>query len=280
MSNDSSKAPQPLKHEEVKAKSASKDQAVKTNGVPTVKWAWWLGLIYAIVLYVVVQYVVYFIFVLAGQIFGKSEARPASEVVGGSTLAQFVFMLMYSGLFVLGIWAFMRQYGQNLRTIGFKKPTWMDPVYGLAAVPVYFLFYFLTVLLATNLFPSLDINQQQQIGFDSVHGGADLLLAFISLVILPPITEEIVFRGFLFGSFRKVLPMVYAGIITSLIFAVAHLPEGGSGGPLYIAAIDTFVLSMILVYLREKTGSLWASITLHGAKNFIAFVALFALHFR
>ena len=48
------------------------------------------------------------------------------------------------------------------------------------------------------------------------------------------------------------------------LFAVAHLPEGGAAGPLYIAALDTFVLSLVLIYLREKTGSLWASITLHA----------------
>jgi len=58
------------------------------------------------------------------------------------------------------------------------------------------------------------------------------------------------------------------------------LPEGGAAGPLYIAALDTFILSLVLIYLREKTGSLWASITLHAVKNGVAFMALFVLHPR
>ena len=44
--------------------------------------------------------------------------------------------------------------------------------------------------------------------------------------------------------------------------------------------LDTFILSLVLIYLREKTGGLWASITLHAFKNGVAFVALFALHIK
>ena len=60
----------------------------------------------------------------------------------------------------------------------------------------------------------------------------------------------------------------------------AHLPEGGAAGPLYIAAIDTFILSLFLIYLREKTGSLWSSMTLHATKNGVAFMVLYVLHVR
>ena len=63
-----------------------------------------------------------------------------------------------------------------------------------------------------------------------------------------------------------------------MLFAVAHLPEGGSDGPLYIAAIDTFVLSLFLVGLRERTRGIWAGMVLHASKNFIAFYYLFIRH--
>jgi len=60
-------------------------------------------------------------------------------------------------------------------------------------------------------------------------------------------------------------------MVTSLVFGLAHL-EFGSGGPLvWAAAIDTFLLSIILVYLRERTGALYAGILLHMLNNFIAF---------
>lgn len=210
---------------------------------------------------------------------GMSDDR-AQNYLNDSTGAQFIFMIIYSALLIFGVWIFLRHYRQKFSLIGFKKPRLRDPLYGLAAVPVYFGLYLLTVLIATQFFPSLDINQQQEIGFKNVSGAVPLALAFVSLVILPPLVEEISVRGFLYSSLRKAMPLIYAAILTSLLFAIAHLPEGGDKGPLYIAAIDTFVLSLILVFLREKTGSLWAGITLHAIKNFIAFVALFALHFR
>jgi membrane protease YdiL (CAAX protease family) len=62
-----------------------------------------------------------------------------------------------------------------------------------------------------------------------------------------------------------------------LLFAAAHL-QWGSGAPLlWVAAIDTFVLSMVLSTLREKTGSLWSAIGLHAIKNGVAFTLLFVL---
>src|SRR5262249_37045858 len=109
-----------------------------------------------------------------------------------------------------------------------------------------------------------------------VHGSA-LWLVFISLVILPPITEEIMIRGFLFTGLRSKLSLIKAGLITSVLFAIPHL-QPGSGQPLlWMAGVDTFILSLILVYLREKTGSLAASIGVHAIKNFVAFLALFVV---
>jgi membrane protease YdiL (CAAX protease family) len=158
-----------------------------------------------------------------------------------------------------------------------RLPILSDAAYGLAAVPIYMGLYLLTVAVISYVVPGLDIQQEQQLGFNGTYAGFELVLVFLSLVILPPLVEEILIRGFLYSSLKKALPILSAAVTTSLIFAIAHLPEGGEVGPLYIAAIDTFVLSLVLIYLREKTGGLWASMTLHGLKNGFAFVLLFIL---
>jgi membrane protease YdiL (CAAX protease family) len=192
--------------------------------------------------------------------------------------AQFVFILLAETLTIGAVYWFLRRRQLGLSAIGLKKPRWRDAGYALAAVPAYYLLYILTVGVASSLDKGLNINQQQQIGFNNVQGGAALVMTFISLVVLPPLAEEIMVRGFLYSTLKKAMRMRYAVLATSALFAAAHLPEGGAAGPLYIAALDTFVLSLVLIYLREKTGSLWASITLHAIKNGIAFVALFVLH--
>jgi membrane protease YdiL (CAAX protease family) len=193
-----------------------------------------------------------------------------------SITAQFLFILIAESLVVLGVYLFVRRYKDGLRTIGLRRPRWTDPLYGLAAAPVYIVIYLVAVAIITYFIPGLNVNQKQQLGFNNVSGAGQIILTFISLVVLPPIAEEILFRGLIYSSLKKNLPTVVAVIGTSILFAIGHLPEGGSAGPLYIAAIDTFILSLILIYLREKTGGLWASMTLHALKNTIAFVALYA----
>jgi len=64
------------------------------------------------------------------------------------------------------------------------------------------------------------------------------------------------------------------------LFGAAHLSEGGAAGPLWVGALDTAILSMVLIGLREWTGNLWAGITLHMTKNLIAFLAIFIFHVR
>lgn len=200
--------------------------------------------------------------------------------LSNSINAQFVYFLIAETLTVVAIVYFLKRYKLGLDAIGLKKPKWSDPLYGLSAVPLYLVSYFISVALLLHFVPSLNINQVQQIGFDGASGWLPLTLTFISLVILPPITEEIMVRGFLYSTLKKVMPTIGAVLVTSAIFAAAHLPEGGASGPLYIAAVDTFILSLVLIYLREITGSLWAGITLHAIKNGYAFILLFVQHVR
>jgi len=103
------------------------------------------------------------------------------------------------------------------------------------------------------------------------------LLSAVALVILAPIYEEILFRGVLFTGLRKKLPLITTGIIVSVIFGAAHLEWGGDSPLNWAAAIDTAVFSMVLVYLRETSKSLWPAIFLHGLKNAIAFTLVFVL---
>jgi membrane protease YdiL (CAAX protease family) len=194
-----------------------------------------------------------------------------------SILASFLYMLIAEVSAIALVYMFAKRYAGGLKSIGLSKPKWLDPAYGFIAFPAYLLVVFAITAVASALIPGLNVDQKQQLGFGTPDGHQQLVLTFISLVILPPLAEELIFRGLLFSSLKKAVPVLWAGLITSLLFALGHLPEG-SGGPFYIGAIDTFALSLVLVYLRQKTGRLWAGITLHALKNCVAFVALFILH--
>lgn len=208
---------------------------------------------------------------------GWSTAQ-ANAWINNSITAQFVYVLTAEAVMVGLIYAILKFYNQSLASIGFGPKFKLRYIaYALMAYPVYLVVFLIASKFATSLFPYLNVNQAQQIGFNSVHGGYQLALTFISLVILPPIAEEILFRGFIFEGLKKAMPVVLAGVLVSVIFAVAHLPEGGSSGPLWIGAIDTFILSLVLVFLKQKTKSLWPGILLHALKNLIAFMVLFVV---
>lgn len=198
--------------------------------------------------------------------------------LSSSVFAQFVYVVIAELTVIAAVYWFLKLYKRDWGAIGLHRPHWRDVAYGLAAVVPYYVLYVIAVTIISKLAPGLNVSQQQEIGFSNIHGLLPLTITFISLAILPPLTEEILVRGFLYTTFRKGLPVLWAAILTSLVFASAHLPEGGAAGPLYIAAIDTFILSMVLVYLRERTNNLWAGIYLHAIKNGIAFCALFIFH--
>lgn len=206
-----------------------------------------------------------------------SDAQ-ANAWINNSVLAQFVYVVVAEGLMLLPLWLFLKHYKFGFGGLGLTRAKGEDILYALGGFVVYFVSYAILLSVGTQLIPSLNVNQPQQIGFQTASGFGSLALTAISLVILPPIVEEILMRGFLYTSLKKSLPKIVAALVTSIIFASAHL-EFGSGAPLlWVAAIDTFVLSLVLVYLREKTGRLWASMGVHGLKNAIAFVSLFIFH--
>jgi membrane protease YdiL (CAAX protease family) len=258
--------------------NVSSKPAENSAAVP-VPWSPWLGLIFALVVFFASQLVAGLLVAIYPATKHWSLAQ-TNDWLNNSVLAQFIYVLIAEVLTVGAIYLFLRRFKFNLRNIGLKKPKLEDPFYAFLAAPVYFLLYIIVVAVVSAFVPGLKVDQQQQIGFNHVQGGAELVMTFISLVVLPPLAEEIMVRGFIYSSLKKAMKIIPAALLTSALFAVAHLPEGGAAGPLYIAAIDTFILSMVLIYLREKTGNLWASITLHAIKNGVAFTYLFVLHPR
>lgn len=191
-----------------------------------------------------------------------------------STEAQFL-LVIFSGIFTLLIlWFFMRRLRTGWRALGLSsKPLWRDFGRALLGLPVYFAIFIVLGSLA-GVFLGVNLEQEQEIGFNRVVGSSDMLLAFVSLVVVPPVVEEVLFRGFLFTGLRSKLNFVATALIVSALFALPHM-FASSNGLLWIAAIDTFVLSVVLCYLREKTGALWAAIALHAIKNGLAYLFLF-----
>jgi membrane protease YdiL (CAAX protease family) len=194
-----------------------------------------------------------------------------SESALTSTLSNTLFSVVVYGIalgLVFGLpWLVIKKRSSR-EEIGLARlPEWLDFVMAPAGAVIYFLLSAGIVLLVTRLVPSFNETQVQAIGFTHLTYSYQYVLAFLSLVVIAPFSEELIFRGYLFGKLLKVLPLWGAVLITSALFGLLH-------GQWNIG-LDVFCLSIVLCLLRVYTGSLWASILLHMIKNAIAFYILF-----
>lgn len=95
------------------------------------------------------------------------------------------------------------------------------------------------------------------------------LLVWLMLfaVIIAPLFEEIVFRGFIYPAVKQRVGLTAAVILVSAGFAAIHL-NVASFAPL-------FLLGICLTLAYEATGSLWTPIILHASFNsFFTFMTL------
>ena len=89
------------------------------------------------------------------------------------------------------------------------------------------------------------------------------ILLFTAVVILAPLGEEIIFRGFLQQILEKHWKDITQAILfTALIFSLIHM------NPYWFFQI--YILGIFLGFLAWKTNSIIAPLILHGLNNFIA----------
>jgi membrane protease YdiL (CAAX protease family) len=99
---------------------------------------------------------------------------------------------------------------------------------------------------------------------DIAEGFGALPVQILLIVLAAPISEELLFRGMLFGGLRTRLPRIAAALISALIFGLLHALTGISAVPPLIA------FGFILALLYEETGSILPGILLHMLNNSVA----------
>lgn len=124
------------------------------------------------------------------------------------------------------------------------------------------------VQLASNYLPI-----PKELPVDAFFGNAiDAWMVALFGVLIAPIAEEIAFRGFLYPSLRPWTGRIVAAIFTSVPFALLHAQQvAHAWGPLAMV----FLVSIILVAIRERTGSVAASALVHACYNLSIFAVIF-----
>lgn len=211
--------------------------------------------------------------VIGGIVFFGGMAQLGVEIEENSALMQLVLSAtVYTiGMIILLIepYALRRMALEQIRAlIGLARwPILKDVGYGLLAWGAYMAITTLVTVGLSSYAPGVDLEQAQDVGFKNITGSFDILYAFLVIVVIAPVVEEIVFRGYLYGSLRPRMPWWVAAVVVSVLFGLVH-------GQINVA-IDTFFLSMVICYLRDRTGAIWSGIFVHSLKNALAFYILF-----
>ena len=94
-----------------------------------------------------------------------------------------------------------------------------------------------------------------------------ILLGFISVVVVAPIIEEFLFRGFLYSQLRRSFLKDWGSVaVSSLVWTAIHFQY--EVGILFFL----FLFGLFLGYFRIKYNSLLIPVALHALNNLIAFI--------
>ena len=99
---------------------------------------------------------------------------------------------------------------------------------------------------------------------------AEPIFSFISVVVVAPIIEEFLFRGFLYSQLRRSFLREWGAIsVSSLVWTAIHFQY--ELGILFFL----FLFGLFLGYFRIKYNSLLIPIALHAANNILGFLMTF-----
>lgn len=86
-----------------------------------------------------------------------------------------------------------------------------------------------------------------------------LVAIVVSAVVVAPIAEELIFRGYLYPVVKRFSDRWFAALFTGVLFGVIHYN--------FMSLPMLAFMGVVLVVLYEVTGSLWVTIGCHAAFN-------------
>lgn len=226
------------------------------------KWGPVSAILVTLAAYLASQLIIVFPMVIIGVLNANQEV---GDIIDDSAWISLALGGVSALTLFIVLWLFLKSRKSTVKDLGFKKPKLKDFFWMLFGLGIYLVLLVLALLMA-NLVPGFDQDQVQNIGYTSA-AGWQLAIAFFGLVIIPPLTEEMLFRGFFYRGLASKWSKIIAALTASVLFAVLHFQ--------WNVGVDVFILSLVMIFLLEKTKNLWVCVGLHTIKNAIAFLAIF-----
>lgn len=217
-------------------------------------------------LLIVIWFVLQIILGIALVFEGRFIPEITNFLSSGDLFSTFTLYVVQVALGLGLAWAFARKYGVSWQELGWRRFKVLQAIGLVLTILVCFYFLSAAALYALQiLIPGFDMNQAQTNDFTK-NAGSNRNLVLIALVMLPPIFEETIFRGFIFPAFARRTGVIWAAVISSVLFGLAHFQANIS--------VYTMILGLFLCFLYVRTRSIVPGIIVHMANNYLAFLAM------
>lgn len=165
---------------------------------------------------------------------------------------------LFELLLLIPVWWFtVRKYRAPLRALGFAN--FRPSVLGVGAGLLFAVYMFNAVY--AYLLDGFGLRVQTDLT-PVVQELSTVWPLFFATVVVAPVTEEVFFRGFVFAGLRARYDWRWAALISSVLFAAAHLQ--------LTFFIPAFLLGFLFAFLYQKSNSIWPGLILHAVVNGLA----------
>ena len=181
----------------------------------------------------------------------KVQLVEKTEIYVTSVIAIIVFFV-FNELFILVIIMYTGMYFREEINL-FKTAKIIDSIKKfIIFIPLLFLISFIIQYVLPEY-------KQQEIVLNFKSTLLEDKIILIHVLVIAPIVEEIIFRGYMYRILKSRIPIIFAVIISSTIFSLIHYNV--------LSYILLFVLSIFLTYIYERNGSIICPIIIHSLFN-------------
>ncbi len=185
---------------------------------------------------------------------------PHSVIMAGlyaQQIAMIVFTLLFAGFFA----------SNRAETLALRPPRGGWGMLVLSLIPMFGLTGVWTALLMW-LRPDVVMGDLRLFG-DLLQGNT-AIFALIAIGVGAPLSEELLFRGYLFSGLAKSrLGLLGTGILTAVLWTALHV------GYSIFGLIEVFAIGLYFSWLLVRTGSLWVPMFCHAAYNTVIGLVLY-----
>lgn len=208
------------------------------------------------------------VFILSMQPQKAEGAAAAAAVSDGTLIVGMIFnLIVCAGLL---LYLFQMRGLNPAELFGLQQVHWRSLA---MTVGIFSLIILLTINLVSaatqtwlqGFWPDME-PQETVKAFQESDGIGFKFLVVLMAVVIAPLAEETMFRGFVYGVLKRYTDAPFAALASSLMFAIIHLHVG--------SLLPLWMLAVLFCLAYEITGCLLAPMILHAIFNGVSILAM------